>query len=126
MNVSGLRNELSHRLAIDLHDEYGRDQIWEKITDTLSENTSETIRFFNTECTDEEFYWLSEVFEEVVEKTQSKELIQALRSRLAKVTPENYDRQHFKSEHMRKWVDYPEYIRSVGNEIDYAEGQIKD
>lgn len=126
MNANELRNELSHRLALDINDEYSRDRSWEKMSAILSKNTSETIRFFNTECTDEEFFWLSEIFEEVAEKTQSKELVQALRDRLAKVTPENYNQQAFESEHMRKWVDYPEYVRSVGNEIDYAEGRIEE
>lgn len=126
MNVCELRKELSHRLSIDMNDYCRTNESWRKLTEILSENISETIRFFQQECTDEELFWLSEVFEEVVEETQSKELIQVLRDRLAQVTPERYDQQAFETEHMRKWIDYPEYVRSVGNEIEYAEGQIED
>lgn len=50
--------------------------------------------------------------------------IQVLRNRLAKVVPETYCQQNFKSEHMRKYVDYNEYVRSVSMDIEYAEGQI--
>lgn len=126
MNTSELRNELSCRLAIDANDDYGRNKSWEKLAEILSKNVLEAMEFFQHEFTDEEFYWLSEIFEEVAEKTQSKELIQTLRDRLSKVTPENYDRQSFHSEHMRKWVDYAEFVRSVGDEIDYAEGRIEE
>lgn len=126
MNVCELRKELSHRLSIDMNDYCRTNESWRKLTEILSENISETIRFFQQECTDEELFWLSEVFEEVVEETQSKELIQVLRDRLAQVTSERYDQQAFETEHMRKWIDYPEYVRSVGNEIEYAEDQIED
>lgn len=57
---------------------------------------------------------------------QSKELISAWRSRLAKVTPENYNQQNFKSEHMRKYIDFNEYVKDIAMEIDYAEGRIKE
>lgn len=48
-----------------------------------------------------------------------------LRERFEKVTPENYNQQDFKSEHMRKWVDYNEYVKSI-EEINYAEGRIDE
>ena len=85
-----------------------------------------TIMFLQNDCDDEELYFLSEIFEEIVEQTQSKELVSVLRSRLAKVTSENYDQQSFKSEQMRKWVDYNEYVRSIEEEINYAEGRINE
>lgn len=106
-------------------DNYWIEDYWEAAVETAVRNIDTTIEFFSTECSDEEFFWLSEIFEEIAEKMQSTELIQVFRDRLAKVTPESYDQQAFESEHMRKWVDYPEYVRSVGNEIDYAEGRIE-
>ena len=81
--------------------------------------------FLQNDCDDEELYFLSEIFEEIVEQTQSKELVSVLRSRLAKVTSENYSQQSFKSEHMRKRVDYNEYVKSI-EEIDYSEGRIDE
>lgn len=88
-------------------------------------NIADIIMFLQNDCDDEELYFLSEIFEEIVEQTQSKEIISVLRSRLAKVTPNHYNQQNFKSEHMRKWVDYSEYVRSIAQEIDYAENKIE-
>lgn len=126
MNVNELRKELSHRLSLHINDGCGIEESWEKLTEVLSENVSETISFFNTECTDEEFFWLSEVFTDIAEKTQSKALIQAMRSRLARVTCESYDQNSFNDEHMRKWIDYSEYVRSVSSEINYADEVIEE
>ena len=90
----------------------------------FTKDVAATINLLQNECDDEELYCLSEIFEEIVEQTQSEELVAALRSRLAKVTPENYNQQNFKSEHMRKWVDYNEYVKSIEEEINYAEGRM--
>ena len=126
MKITELRREFSHRLSLDINDDYGTEECWNKLTKMLVENVSETIAFINNECTDEEFFWFSEVFSDVSEKVQSKELVEAMRARLARVTRETYDQASFKSEHMRKWVDYDEYVRSVGMEIDYAEGALNE
>ena len=125
-----IRAVLKERLRVlrDTDDEwdYGIEKCCKEETQILSENISDTMLFFETECTDEEFYWLSEVFSDVSEKVQSKEFVQALRTRLAQVTRESYDQKSFNSEHMRKWVDYDEYVRSVSIDIDYAEGALND
>ncbi len=104
--------------------DYGIEQCWKKFIDILTVDIDRSIHYFLHECTDEEFYWLSETFEEIAEKTQSKELIQVLRNRLAKVTPEAYCQQNFKAEHMQKWVNYAEYVRCINSDIDYAEDRI--
>ncbi len=67
----------------------------------FTSDVSATIMFLQNDCDDEELYFLSEIPEEIVEQTQSKELVSVLRSRLAKVTPENYEQQAFKSKYMR-------------------------
>ena len=109
MNVSKLRTELEHRLSLDVNDDY-----------------VDTINFFSKECTDEELFWLSEVFSDISEIVQNKEFVQVLRSRLSQVTRESYDQNSFKSEHMKKWIDYDEYVRSVNLDIDYAEGALRE
>jgi len=111
---------------IEDEDNYWIEDYWKKAIKIFTSNASETIDFIRNECSDEEFYWLSEIFEELAEKMQSKELIQALRERLAKVVPENYNQSSFETEHMRKYIDYDEYVRDVGQEIDYAEGRIDE
>ncbi|MGN0655103.1 MAG: hypothetical protein ACI4KD_09340 [Oscillospiraceae bacterium] len=125
MNIEQLREVITRCAALDPNDDFGMEKCWEEMTIILSDDISETIHFFESVCTDEELYWLGSVFEDVAEKTQSKELIQVLRNRLAKVTPETYCQQNFKTEHMQKWVDYAEYVRCIGSDIAYAEDRIE-
>ena len=126
MNVSKLRTELEHRLSLDVNDDYGIEESWKNLTSILSDNIVDTINFFSKECTDEELFWLSEVFSDISEVVQNKEFVQVLRSRLSQVTRESYDQNSFKSEHMKKWIDYDEYVRSVNLDIDYAEGALRE
>jgi hypothetical protein len=126
MKVEDLRAELTHRLSLDVNDDYGIEESWKSLTKILSENVDDTICFFNNECTDEEFFWLSEVFSDVSEVLQSKEFVQTLRNRLARVTPDKYDQKAFHDEHIRMYVDYEEYVRSTLLDIDYAEGALND
>ena len=122
MNIEQLRGVIERNMALDPNDDFGTEKCWEEMTAILSEDIIATLHYFENECTDEEFYWLGAVFEDVAEKTQSKELIQVLRNRLTKVTPETYCQQNLKNEHMRKWVNYTEYVRGLGVDIDFAEG----
>jgi len=125
MKFNTLREVVQFRI-VESEDNYWVEDYWKAAIEMYVKDLSATIMFFQNDCDDEELYFLSEIFEEIVEQTQSKELVSVLRSRLAKVTPENYDQQGFKSEHMRKWVDYNEYVRSVEDEINYAENKIDE
>ena len=125
MKFNTLREVIQFRI-VESEDNYWVEDYWKAAIEMYVKDLSATIMFFQNDCDDEELYFLSEIFEEIVEQTQSKELVSVLRSRLAKVTPENYDQQGFKSEHMRKWVDYNEYVRSVEDEINYAENKIDE
>ena len=126
MNIEQLRGVIARNMALDPNDDFGTEKCWEEMTAILSEDIIATLHYFENECSDEVLYWLGAVFEDVAEKTQSKELIQVLRNRLAKVTPETYCQQNLKNEHMRKWVDYTEYVRGLGVDIDFAEGKIDE
>ena len=126
MNVEEIRIAVSKRSFLHPNDDYETKECWKKETSLLSEDITETIFFFKNVCTDEEFFWLSEVFADVSEIVQSKEFIKVLRSRLAQVSRNSYIQKSFKSEHMRKWIDYDEYVRSVSMEIDYAEGALNE
>lgn len=117
--------EAAHFRVVESEDNYWVEDYWKATIKLFTSDVSATIMFLQNDCDDEELYFLSEIFEEIVEQTQSKELVSVLRSRLAKVTSENYDQQGFKSEHMRKWVDYSEYVRSIAQEIDYAENRVE-
>ena len=126
MNLEQLREIIARNIALDPNDDFGIEQCWKEMTAILSEDIIATLHYFANDCTDEEFYWLGAVFEDVAENTQSKELIRVLRSRLAKVASENYNQQNFKSKLMQKWVDYTEYVRSISVDIDFAESRIDE
>lgn len=118
--------EAAHFRVVESEENYWVEDYWKATIKLFTTDVNATIMFLQNDCDDEELYFLSEIFEEIVEQTQSKELVSVLRSRLARVTSENYVQQSFKSEHMRNWVDYNEYVKSIEEEINYAEGRIDE
>ena len=85
MNVEKLRQILRKR--INLHPEDPTVEIyWKEEADILSENIDETIGFFENECTVEELTWFCEVFDDIIDKTQSKILISVWEKRLEEIT----------------------------------------
>ncbi|WEA42057.1 hypothetical protein PWO00_14565 [Priestia aryabhattai] len=63
---------------MNLNDDYGIQKSWNEIIELLSENEENTIRYLEN-CSKEDLYWISEVFGDVAEIIQSKELIKRLR-----------------------------------------------
>ncbi len=53
----------------------------------MTKDIRETISFLENDCTEEQFIWLSEVFDEIAEKTKSKDFIDAL-MRVSKKYPQ--------------------------------------
>ncbi len=76
MNIELLREVVDRSATLDPNDDFGQEKCWKEMTDLLLVDISDTIHFFERECTDEEFYWLGSVFEDVAEKAQCKEFIQ--------------------------------------------------
>ena len=60
---------------------------WKEEIEILSRNIDDTIAYLENDCTGEEFVWLSEVIDDVVEKTQSRPFVDCL-FRVAKKFPE--------------------------------------
>lgn len=78
-----------------------------KEIEILTEDVDETIEFIKNKCDDETLLWMSEVFEEIIEKTQSKELLQTLLEQSNKVVDED-DR------------------KDILQEVGYAEGHLNN
>lgn len=57
--------------------DYENDPIVQKIIYRLCENIDETIAFLDTECSGNQLVWLSEIFDELAEESQSKALVDA-------------------------------------------------
>lgn len=51
---------------------------WENLTNFLSEDITSSIEFLENEATVDEICWVSEVFDDIAAKTQSKDFIEAL------------------------------------------------
>ena len=52
-------------------DDYWIEDYWKAAIEIFTKDCAKTMKFFQNDCTDEEFYWLSEIFEEIAEKTKS-------------------------------------------------------
>lgn len=68
----------------------GLERCWERETELLTRDISETIAFFEI-CSAEEFVLLSEVFDDVSERAQSREFIDCL-YRIADKFPEETEK----------------------------------
>lgn len=92
MDVNKFRKAISERERIlkECYDEwtFGIEQCWKQEVEILSENVSDTISFLQDECTAEEYSWISEIIDDLVEKTQSRELIHVYKSLMVKFTDE--------------------------------------
>src|SRR5699024_411539 len=65
---------LNKRKSLNLNDDYGIQKSWNQIIEVLVENERNTIKYLDN-CSKSELYWISEVFEDIAEILQSKELI---------------------------------------------------
>ena len=108
-----LRDEVEERSQGN--DYYGIQQCWKKEIALLTADMDETIRFLDTECTADEFAWLSEVFDDVAEITQSKQFIDAL-YRLADKYPEET-----KAENILSFIESAE--AGIWNDDEESSGQ---
>lgn len=79
MNIANeMEAILSKRKELHLNDDYGIQKSWNEITEVLSGNEERAIRYLEN-CNKEDLYYISEVFEDIAEKLQSKKLIVTLR-----------------------------------------------
>lgn len=69
------------RLWKETHDEWdcGIDKCRGKLVSLLTSDIFATNEFLKTQCSFDEILWISEVFDTIAEKTQSKEFITTLR-----------------------------------------------
>ncbi|GGI17977.1 hypothetical protein [Gottfriedia solisilvae] len=53
-------------------------EYWDWLTELLSINVSDTIKFLNS-CSEREIYWISEIFEDISAKVSSIDYIECLK-----------------------------------------------
>lgn len=123
MNFLTMKEAAQFRVT-ENEDNYWVEDYWKAAIKAFTRDVDQTIAFFRNECTDEELYWLSEIFEEIVDKAQSRELLETLRGRLTVVTLDRFEQDSFQTEYVQKNVNYETYLSDINSEIDYAEGKI--
>lgn len=124
MDTQILRAMLTKRLQLNVNDEFGLQECWNQEISILSKSMQDTIDFFLTDCSIEEFFWFGEVFEDVVKKTQSQAFVECLHKKLATITEAEYDRQSFTDNFKQLGINYVEYVRQLTDDIAYADGQL--
>ena len=128
MNIELLRKTVAENITLHPEDDHGCERCWKIMTEILTENMTETVNYLINQCTDEEFFWIASVFDDVADKTQSKEFVRAIRTRLAQVTRKNYVTLSYPSRYLDVrdlTVNYDDYVKSVTVDLEYAEGAIK-
>lgn len=85
------RATIQKRTGTDDEYDYAVHLCWDEMISVFSEDMAKTIRFLETECMEDEYSWLSEVFEDIAEKTQNREFVAVFR-KLADKYPEETDK----------------------------------
>lgn len=109
MRIDEFRKVIHERELCNDEWTYGVEQCWKKEIEILSEDIPSTIKFLKTECTADEYSWISEVIDDVVDSVPSKELIQCYKD-LMKKFPEECKKYNIKGaieicENILKWED---------------------
>lgn len=78
MNFNDFKEIIQKRAKINSEWYTEIEKIWGEMISLFSNDIEKTILFIKTDCTADEFVWLSEIFEEIAEKTKSKEFIDCL------------------------------------------------
>jgi hypothetical protein len=83
------------RKSIEGDIDYENDQIIQDVIQLMTRDITATINFLDNDCTEEQFVWFSEIFDEVAEKSKSSEFIAALR-RTAERYPEAVEKYNIR------------------------------
>lgn len=69
----------------DPNAKYYADPWWDAEIKQFTMDLGRSIHFIEEACTDEELYWLGEVFDDIMDKTRSLEFLNCLRTRAQRV-----------------------------------------
>lgn len=121
MKFHSLKEAAQFRIH-ESEENYWIEDYWKAAVEAGTQNISDTIAYFLHDCTDEEFFWLSEIFSDLSEKVPNKELVEALRTRLNAIKRENYRPKDFHSKLLREMNSFDEFMDSIEYEVVEAEG----
>ena len=104
-NIAKLKDVLNLRMHGN-PDEYYEESVWKAEVDAICEDIPAAISFILTECTDDEFRWLSEVFDDVMDRTLSVDFLNCLRQRIQSVVDDELRAELF--EDIKSAAEYVE------------------
>ncbi|ENH97021.1 hypothetical protein J416_07492 [Gracilibacillus halophilus YIM-C55.5] len=78
MDIENKIKAILNQKKININDDYGTQKSWDELIEVLVENEENTLKYLEN-CSKENLYWISEVFEDIAESLQSEELINCLR-----------------------------------------------
>lgn len=88
MRTEEFRKVIKERIECPDEWDYGVERCWKKEIEILSEDVPSTIVFLMTECSADEYSWISEIIDDLAAKTQSRELVACFRSLMTKFPEE--------------------------------------
>ena len=88
MDVQKFREVIRRRN--ETHDEYdyGVEMCNKEEVQILSEDIPSTIEYLQNQCTADEFVWISEIIDDIAEKTKSRELVECYKNLMNKYSEE--------------------------------------
>lgn len=89
MDIQRLKEAIIERANTNDEYDYGIEQCHKKMLEIISQDPDGTITFLKNECTASEFSWLSEIFDDIAETTNSRGIIDALYYLLEKYPEES-------------------------------------
>ncbi|MCT7781053.1 MAG: hypothetical protein N4R28_05500, partial [Lactobacillus iners] len=93
MDVQKIREVIRRRN--ETHDEYdyGVEMCDKEEIQILAEDIPSTIEYLKNDCTAEEFFWISEIIDDLATEIQSREIVECYKSLMGKF-PEESKRYH--------------------------------
>ena len=79
MDSTTIRSAIDHRKRTNGEWPDGMERCWKELTDALTQDFETTKRFLMEECDAEEYLLVSEVYDDIVFKTQSLDYVDLLR-----------------------------------------------
>ena len=89
MDTATISNLIRRRAATDDEWTDAVEKCWTELTDALTEDIDVTRKFLLKDCTADEASWVSEVYDDIVYKTQSQEYIDLLRRSIERFPEED-------------------------------------
>ncbi len=88
MDVQKFREVLKELNETEIEYDYGIEMCWKEEVEILSEDIPSTVEYLKNECTADEFVWISEIIDDLAEKTRSRELVECYKNLMNKYSEE--------------------------------------